>query len=111
MTVNTKITGFTISEEFNASQNCYWDNTGQNFLITTGTNDPVRVRFTCTVKFNITATGNTATIVMRDFTNSSNYTDTTMTCAQQNQTGTFERSFSVIKSFNTNRLVGLYVTA
>jgi hypothetical protein len=81
MTVNSKITGFTLTEEFNAAQNCYWDNANQTFLVTVAVNDPVRVKFTCTVKFNITATGNTATIVMRDFTNNSNYTDTTMTCA------------------------------
>jgi hypothetical protein len=48
---------------------------------------------------------------MRDFTNNTNYDDTTMVCLQGNHTGTFERSFTVIKSFNTNRLVGLYVTA
>lgn len=84
LTNNAKVTGFVIGEEFNAAQNCYWDNANQTFLVTTATNDTVRVKFTCVVKFTITATGNTATIAMRDFTNSTNFADTTMTMAQQN---------------------------
>lgn len=106
-----KVTGFNTVQEFNAAQNCYWDGTGQNYIVTTATNDPVRVKFTCTVKFTLAVNGNGATIVMRDFTNSTNYDDTTMVCVQGNHTGTFERTFTVIKSFNTNRLVGLWATS
>jgi len=71
----------------------------------------VRVKFTCTVKFTLATNGNGATIVMRDFTNSTNYDDTTMVCVQGNHTGTFERTFTVIKSFSSNRLVGLWATS
>jgi hypothetical protein len=71
----------------------------------------VRVKFTCVVKFTLAVNGNGATIVLRDFTNSTNYDDTTMVCIQGNHTGIFERTFTVIKSFNTNRLVGLWATS
>ncbi len=109
ISANAKLTGFNTVQEFNATQNCYWDGTGQTFVVTTATNDPVRVKFNCTIKFTLTTHNNGATVVMRDFTNSTNYDDTTMVCVQGNHNGTFERSFTVIKSFNTNRLVGLWV--
>ncbi len=71
----------------------------------------VDVEFLVRITYNITATGNNSTYVLRDLTNNSNYADTFLYATKQNQNGYFTETLSIIKNFTTNRFVGLYVTA
>jgi hypothetical protein len=71
----------------------------------------IDVEFRVRVTYTITATGNQAVFVLRDFTNNTSYADTNMHCVKQNQTGTFTENLTIIKRFDSNRFVGLLVVS